>query len=64
MRILRIVHAGAFVLAMALPSLVLLSGCGDETKTTGTQVQVTEQQKKEMDEMNAAIKAERAAGKK
>jgi len=59
-RILRIVHAGAFVLAMAIGSLTLLSGCTDEAKTTGTQVQVTEQQKREMDEMNAAIKAERA----
>lgn len=64
MKVLRIVHAVAILLALGLGSVAGLCGCGDETRTSGTQVQETEQQKREMDDMNAAIKAERAGKKK
>ena len=42
---------------------LLQVGCGDESKTTGTQVQLTEKDKAEIDGMRAAMKAQRAAEK-
>jgi hypothetical protein len=62
-RILRFVHAGGFIFGLGLGSLLFVCGCGDDSKTSGTQVQETAQQKREMEDMNAAIKAERASQK-
>jgi hypothetical protein len=63
-RLIRFIHAGSFFLGMGLGSLLFSVGCGDDSKKSGTHVEVTEQQKREMDDMNAAIKADRAAQKK
>jgi hypothetical protein len=38
-------------------------GCGDDSKTTGTQVQLTEKDKAEIEGMRAAMKAQRAVQK-
>jgi hypothetical protein len=62
-RILRFIHAGGFLFGLGLGSTFFVSGCGDESKTSGTHVQETAQQKREMEDMNAAIKAERASQK-
>jgi len=57
-------------IVLGLGSLALLSGCGDDSKTTGTQVQISPERKaaiKDMreaqKEVRAERKAERAAGK-
>ena len=56
--------------ALAVGCVLLSSGCGDESKTTGTQVQISPEVKAELDDMKsvqqeirAERKAERAAGR-
>ena len=41
----------------------LLGGCGDESKTTGTQLQISPEVKAEMNDMGAAQKEARAERK-
>jgi len=48
---------------LALGCLCLLGGCSDETKTTGTQVQLTPKDKAEIEDMRAAMKGQRATVK-
>jgi hypothetical protein len=55
---------------LALGSVLLSSGCSDESKTTGTQVQISPEVKEQLDDMRSAQKevraerkAERAAGR-
>jgi len=62
MRLARSIHAGGFSLIVGFGSLGLLGGCG-EAKTGGTQVQQSEQQKKEMEDMDAIYRKERAGQK-
>jgi hypothetical protein len=52
--IIVIVHCG-----LGLGCLSLLAGCGDESKTTGTQLQISPEVKAEMDDMKSAQKAVR-----
>jgi len=56
---------GTIVIASAGVGLGCLfqAGCGDESKTTGTQVQLTPKDKAEIEDMRAAMKAQRAAEK-
>jgi len=56
-RIARIAHAGTFLLGLGLGSVAFLGGCGGESTQTGTQVKVSEQEKKELDDMRSANKA-------
>jgi hypothetical protein len=53
------------VIALSGVGLVCLPqlGCGDDSKTTGTQVQLTEKDKAEIDGMRAAMKGQRAEQK-
>ena len=53
----------AAALAIGLVSLFLLGGCGDESKTTGTQLQISPEVKAEMNDMGAAQKEVRAERK-
>ena len=54
MRVLRFVPAGIYLLGLVLGPVVLLSGCGDDTKQTGTQVPIDmakeEQKRKKMED--------------
>jgi hypothetical protein len=54
-----LVASGGFALAC----LSLLGGCADETKTTGTQLQLSEKDKDIMEGARAAMKGQRAARK-
>lgn len=48
---------------LGLGCLFLLGGCGDESKTSGTQVQISPEVKAELDDMKSVQKDERAARK-
>jgi len=48
---------------LGLGCLWLLAGCGDESKTTGTQLQMSPQRKAEIEDMRSIMKEERARGK-
>jgi len=48
---------------LGLGCLTLLGGCTDETKTTGTQVQLTPKDKADIEDMRAAMKGHRADAK-
>jgi hypothetical protein len=48
---------------VGLLCLCLTGGCTDETKTTGTQVQLTEKDRAEIDAMRAAMKGRPATQK-
>jgi hypothetical protein len=50
-------------LAAGLVSLTLLGGCGDESKTTGTRLEISPEVKAQMDEIKAAQKDIRAERK-
>jgi hypothetical protein len=52
-----------FTLAASLGSLIGLGGCGDESKTTGTRLEISPEVKAEMDDMAAAQKDVRAERK-
>jgi hypothetical protein len=43
--------------------LFLLNGCGDDSKTTGTQLQMSPEVKAELEDMRSVMKEERAARK-
>jgi hypothetical protein len=58
-RLATIVFTLAGVGLGSLPQL----GCGDDSKTTGTQVQLSEKDKAEIEGMRAAMKGQRAARK-
>lgn len=60
MRIVSIVIASG---GLGLGSLALLGGCADESKTTGTQLQLTPADQAAIDDMRAAMKGHRAAQK-
>jgi hypothetical protein len=47
------------VTSSGLGCLALLSGCTDESKTGGTQVQLTPKDKAEIEDMRAAMKGHR-----
>jgi hypothetical protein len=49
---------------LCLVSLSLLGGCGDDSKTTGTQLQMSPEVKAELEDMRSVQKEERAARKK
>jgi hypothetical protein len=61
MRIVTIVIAAG---GIGLGCLSLLCGCGDESKTTGTQLQLTPQDKAMIEDMRSVMKTERAAQKR
>jgi len=48
---------------LGIGSLCLLGGCNDEYRTTGTQVQLTPEDKAEIEGMRAAMKQRRAEEK-
>jgi len=48
---------------LGLGCLSLLGGCGDESRTTGTQVQLTPEDRSLIDSMKGAMKGQRAAEK-
>jgi hypothetical protein len=52
----------AFVLAMILPFLA--AGCGDDSRTTGTQVERSEQQKQQVKDMSGMYKDMKGVRKK
>jgi hypothetical protein len=54
--------AGFF--GLGLVCLCLSGGCGDDSKTTGTQVQISPEVKADLDEMKAAQKEVRAERKR
>jgi hypothetical protein len=56
-RIITIVIASG---GLGLGCLSLLGGCSDESKTTGTQLQLTPKDKAEIEEMRGAMKGQRA----
>ena len=45
---------------LGLGCLSLLSGCGDDSKTTGTQVQLSPKDKAEIEAMRGTMKGQRA----
>jgi hypothetical protein len=49
--------------ALGLGCLFLLIGCSDDSKTTGTHVEMSPEVKAEMDDMKSVMKEERAARK-
>jgi hypothetical protein len=63
-------HARRFFAALAasfgpgLLCLCLSGGCGDDSKTTGTQIQISPEVKADLDEMKAAQKEVRAERKR
>jgi len=59
-RIANIVFASG---GIGLICLSMLGGCGDESRTTGTQVQLTDKDRAEIEDMRAAMKGQRAAVK-
>jgi hypothetical protein len=48
---------------LGLGCLFLLGGCGDDSKTTGTQLQISPEVKAELDDMRSAQKDVRAERK-
>jgi len=48
---------------LGLGGLGLLGGCGDESKTTGTQLQISPERKAEIEDMRSIMKQERTRGK-
>jgi hypothetical protein len=48
---------------LGLGGVFLLGGCGDESKTTGTQLEMSPEVKAELDDMKTTQKEERAARK-
>jgi hypothetical protein len=48
---------------LGLGCLSLLGGCADESKTTGTQLQLSEKDKALMEEMRGAMKGRKATAK-
>ena len=58
-RLVSTLVAFAGVGIVCLPQL----GCGDDSKTTGTQLQLTEKDKAEIEGMRAAMKGQRAVQK-
>jgi hypothetical protein len=57
-RIVTIVIASG---GLGLACLSLLGGCADESRTTGTQIQLTAKDRAEIEDMRAAMKGQRAA---
>ena len=51
------------ICGLGLGCLSLLNGCGDESRTTGTQVQMSPEVKAELEDMKSVQKDERAARK-
>ena len=49
-----------FVATVGLGCLSLLGGCGDDSKTTGTQVQLSAKDKAEIEGMRGTMKEQRA----
>jgi hypothetical protein len=49
--------------ALGLGCLFLFIGCGDDSKTTGTQLQMSPEVKAELEDMKSVMKEERAARK-
>jgi len=49
---------------LGLLGLALAGGCGDDSKTTGTQIQISPEVKADLDEMRAAQKEGRAERKR
>jgi hypothetical protein len=60
-------HARRFVTLFASAGFgvgcLFVAGCADETKTTGTQVQLTEKDKADIEAMRGAMKGRRTAEK-
>jgi hypothetical protein len=48
---------------LGLGCLLLLGGCGGDSKTTGSQLQISPEVKAELDDMKSVQKEERAARK-
>jgi hypothetical protein len=64
LRLTRIVTVVIASGGLGLGCLASLGGCGDESKTTGTQVQITPADQAAIEDMRAAMKGNRAAQRK
>jgi hypothetical protein len=60
---IRRVFAGGFFVPFGFGAAVFLSGCGDDSKTTGTQLEMSPEVKAELDDMKSAQKEVRAERK-
>jgi hypothetical protein len=58
MRAVRVVIGSCWLLGSSF-GLIFLGGCSDDSRKTGTQVQVSEQQKAQDDQMKNAMAKER-----
>jgi hypothetical protein len=60
MRASRSLITAGFSLGIGLVALVPMGGCGDDSKTTGTQFQLSPQAKADLEDMRAAQAEQRA----
>ena len=59
----RIGHTLLIVWPIAVLSSILLAGCGDDSRTTGTQVKISEEAKAQINDMRDMYKSEKSARK-
>ena len=59
----RIGHILLLVWPLAILSPILLAGCGDDSRTTGTQVKISEEAKAQINDMRDMYKTTKPQGK-